>query len=89
MVTPYCSDSWLPSSLLYEMIEISKHCVTLHSVTYLLHNQLGQSQTDLHTFTMCPAPADDTTVTLGIMRDIVTEVARRGVKVRILQTAKL
>ena len=32
---------------------------------------------------MCPAPAptDDTTVTLGIMRDIVTEVARRGVKV--------
>ena len=28
-----------------------------------------------------PAPTDDTTVTLGIMRDIVTEVARRGVKV--------
>ena len=37
---------------------------------------------------MCPAPADDTTVTLGIMRDIVTEVARRGVKVRILQAVK-
>ena len=31
---------------------------------------------------MSPAPHDDSaTVTLGIMRDIVTEVARRGVKV--------
>ena len=31
---------------------------------------------------MSPAPHDDNaTVTLGIMRDIVTEVARRGVKV--------
>ena len=31
---------------------------------------------------MSPAPHDDSvSVTLGIMRDIVTEVARRGVKV--------
>ena len=31
---------------------------------------------------MSPAPHDDNAaVTLGIMRDIVTEVARRGVKV--------
>ena len=42
-----------------------------------------QQSSRLVTLTMCPAPAptDDTTVTLGIMRDIVTEVARRGVKV--------
>ena len=33
---------------------------------------------------MSPAPSDDTTVTLGIMRDIVTEVARRGVKVIVI-----
>ena len=66
------------------MIEIAKHCVTqLQSVLTKTQPVSIQQSPRLVTTRMCPAPAptDDTTVTLGIMRDIVIEVARRGVKV--------